>query len=168
MPFVRVKAAPREQHPGWWALGKSGSYALDGAQIDPPKGGTFFPNGADVDLEVTDDELLELQSPPNDAYLVVVELPGPTLPPVNRDVPFLSGTPTVGSVLHVTMGNWDNAPTSYAYAWKGDGVDIAGAAAADYRLTAKDVGTKITAVVTATNAIGSATAPPSNEVGPIS
>jgi hypothetical protein len=90
----------------------------------------------------------------------------PTAPPVNRDVPHVSGTGTVGSTLNCTMGNWDNMsaePHSYAYQWQRDAVDI-GATAADYVIVAGDAGHSLTCVVTATNAMGSTAAPPSNAV----
>lgn len=92
-----------------------------------------------------------------------IEPPAATAPPVNIDVPYVSGTGAVGSTLNCTMGNWDNMsaePHSYAYAWSG-----AGTATGDtYVVGAADTGTDITCVVTATNALGSTAAPPSNAV----
>jgi hypothetical protein len=89
--------------------------------------------------------------------------PAATAPPVNRDVPYVSGTGTVGSTLTCTMGNWDNMyaePHSYAYAWSGSG----SASGDTYVVDAADAGTDITCVVTATNDLGSTAAPPSNAV----
>jgi hypothetical protein len=93
--------------------------------------------------------------------------PGSAGKPTVIDVPNLSGTPTVAQILTVTMGNWTGAPMGYAYAWMRDGVAIAGETAQNYTLVTADVGTSITAVVTATNASGSTVAPPSNALGPI-
>jgi hypothetical protein len=78
------------------------------------------------------------------------------------------GAPTVVDVPHVeqagttlscTMGNWTGEPTSYGYAWSG----VAGTAAT-YEVQPADVGVSASCVVTATNASGSTTAPPSNSV----
>jgi hypothetical protein len=61
------------------------------------------------------------------------------------------------------MGNWNNVPDSYAYQWQIDGDDV-GTNAADYTVTPGDVGKSAVCVVTATNALGSTAAPPSNSV----
>jgi len=90
--------------------------------------------------------------------------PAPTAPPVNRDVPYLGGNGTVGSTLNCTMGNWDNEPSSYTYAWKSDGTTDLVGVGANYIVVASDDGHSITCVVTATNSLGSTTAPPSNAV----
>jgi hypothetical protein len=80
--------------------------------------------------------------------------------PVNRDVPFASQE---GEILAVTMGNWENEPTAYEYQWRLDGVDIP-SDGATCPITVGDVGKTATCVVTASNAAGSTTAPPSNAV----
>jgi hypothetical protein len=87
--------------------------------------------------------------------------------PTVVDVPYLSGTPTEGEILTVTLGNWTGEPTSYAAAWMRDGSEITTATGDSYTLVTADVGASITVVVTATNAVGSTTAPPSNAVGPV-
>ena len=90
----------------------------------------------------------------------------PSAPPANVDVPHVSGTGTVGQTLTCTMGNWDNmgsGEVSYAYQWQSDGTtDLA--TGSSYVVAAGDVGHSITCVVTATNALGSTAAPPSNAV----
>jgi hypothetical protein len=80
--------------------------------------------------------------------------------PVNRDVPFVD---QAGSELRCTMGNWTGEPTAYVYQWKMDGTDIPGDGAT-LPVTAADTGHSATCVVTAENAHGSTTAPPSNAV----
>ena len=80
--------------------------------------------------------------------------------PIVRDVPYASQT---GSTLNCTMGNWLGTPDSYSYAWQIDGVD-AGTDSATYPVTPGDVGSTATCTVTASNAKGSTTAPPSNAV----
>ncbi len=95
---------------------------------------------------------------------VPVTTPAPALPPVSTAAPQISGTPTQGQTLSASDGSWTNAPTSYAYAWQdcdtsgGACADIAGAGSSSYTLATGDVGHTIRAVVTATNAGGSASA----------
>jgi hypothetical protein len=89
--------------------------------------------------------------------------PAPTAPPVNVDVPLVSQS---GDTLNCTMGNWEGMqaePHSYAYAWSLDGTSIPGSGAT-LPVVAADAGSTATCVVTATNAIGSTAAPPSNGV----
>jgi hypothetical protein len=86
--------------------------------------------------------------------------PEPTDPPVNVDVPLVTQS---GATLNCTMGNWDNVPTSYSYAWEVGGA-AAGTDAATYAVQPADIGQSALCVVTATNAIGSTAAPPSNSV----
>ena len=84
----------------------------------------------------------------------------PTDPPGNVDVPHVS---QAGDKLTCTMGNWTGTPTTYAYQWKLDGGDV-GTDSATHTVTAGDAGKSATCVVSASNAIGSTTAPPSNAV----
>jgi hypothetical protein len=76
------------------------------------------------------------------------------------DVPYVSQT---GDTLNSTMGNWTGEPTAYTYTWHIDGTP-SGADSAVYTVDAAEVGKTATCVVTAANALGSTTAPPSNEV----
>jgi hypothetical protein len=86
--------------------------------------------------------------------------------PVNIDVPYVSGTGTVGETLSCTMGNWEGEPTSYAYDWKskGGGLEETIAEGPDYVVQSKDVGKSITCTVEAANSAGRTKAPPSNAV----
>jgi lysophospholipase L1-like esterase len=89
---------------------------------------------------------------------------GTTQPPQNTAPPALGGTAVEGQTLSTTTGSWANNPTSYSYRWRrcdaggGACVDIGGATAAQYAVTAADVGATLRARVTATNAVGSASA----------
>ena len=87
----------------------------------------------------------------------------PVAPPANVDVPVVTGTGLVGEVLNCTTGNWSGEPTGYAYQWMSDAATPLGTQA-DYGVVADDVGHSLTCVVTASNAAGSAAAPPSNAV----
>ena len=90
---------------------------------------------------------------------------GPLMPPANVAAPTISGTPQDGSTLTSTTGTWSGSqPLTYAYQWRrcdASGLncsDIAGANQPSYALTAADVGSTITVVVTATNGVGFASA----------
>jgi hypothetical protein len=108
----------------------------------------------DPSNELTDPEVPVTAPPPEGGN------GGTASAPVNRDVPFVD---QAGSEMRCTMGNWDGEPTSYAYQWKLDDVDIPGDGAT-LPVVAADVGHTATCVVTASNAHGSTTAPPSNAV----
>jgi len=77
--------------------------------------------------------------------------------PVNTAAPVISEATTLGSVLTSTIGGWTNSPTSYTYQWKRGATNI-GTNANTYTLVAADSNAAITCVVTATNAVGSASA----------
>jgi hypothetical protein len=83
----------------------------------------------------------------------------PTGPPVNIDVPVINGPGTVGAELSVTMGNWNNEPTSYAGEWFSDGTSVG----TGTKYTPQATGS-VTCIVTATNSFGSTAAPPSNAI----
>jgi hypothetical protein len=80
--------------------------------------------------------------------------------PACVDVPYASLNATI---LNCTMGNWTGHPTSYAYQWMREGVEV-GDNKANYQVGPDDHGHDLTCVVTATNATGSTVAPPSNAV----
>ena len=77
--------------------------------------------------------------------------------PANTTVPAVT---QAGTTLTCTQGEWSGEPTSYSYAWKLDDA-AAGSDAATYEALPEDVGKSATCTVTATNAAGSAAAPPS-------
>jgi hypothetical protein len=87
----------------------------------------------------------------------------PAGPPVNRDVPYVSGDTVVAGILACTMGNWENEPTGYAYQWKSNEAAV-GISSPNYTVATSDAGHTIVCVVTATNILGSTEAPPSNAV----
>ena len=95
---------------------------------------------------------------------IVQRMRGPAEPPpeeaqapVNVDVPHVQQQ---DGTLTCTMGNWEGEPTSYAYQWQRDGEDV-GDGSPEYVLVDGDAGKSFVCVVTATNAAGSTTAPPS-------
>ncbi len=104
----------------------------------------------------------------------------PAAPPSNTAEPMVSGAAEQGRTLSSSTGSWTGAGISYAYQWvrcgadggKPDGGDcsiVSGATTRNYRLGSGDVGFRMRARVTATNADGSRTAtsnPTSTVVGP--
>jgi len=74
--------------------------------------------------------------------------------PTSADVPVIGGNPVPGAELTCTTGSWTGSPTSYAHAWLRNGDPIGGATAASYVVAAEDVGTELSCVVTASNAVG--------------
>jgi hypothetical protein len=84
--------------------------------------------------------------------------------PVNSSLPVISGTPVEGQTLSTTNGTWNGTTNAFAYQWQdcdssGNACqNIAGATASTYSLGNGDVGRTLRAVVTATNAGGSASA----------
>jgi hypothetical protein len=105
---------------------------------------------------------------PNATMVAVLDqVLGVLSPPGVVDIPYAHAgatPPIVGTVCTCTTGNWIGTPTSYAYQWTRSGANIAGATAASYTLVSADLHTGIRCVVTATNAQGSTTAPPSNVI----
>ena len=77
--------------------------------------------------------------------------------PVNTVAPVISGATTLGSVLTATTGTWNNSPSSFAYQWKRGATNV-GTNANTYTLVMADSAAVMTCVVTATNAVGSASA----------
>jgi large repetitive protein len=91
---------------------------------------------------------------------------GPVLPPsptIGNQLPVIGGgTPQQGHTLNVTDGNWNNSATSLSFTYEWEDCDsngancttITGATSNSYTPQASDVGSRIVAVVTASNAGG--------------
>lgn len=92
-----------------------------------------------------------------DAALPVGEhTPSPPAAPVNRSLPLINGTPTVGQTLSAAAGAWSGKPApTYGYQWLRDAVPISGATSSTYELQAADYGKVISVTVVATNSEGS-------------
>jgi hypothetical protein len=84
------------------------------------------------------------------------------LPPLSIHAPSLSGAAKVGGLLTVDAGSWSgSAPLELTYVWLRCGKSctaVTGADGAHYRVSAADIGSRVEARVTATNAIGATTA----------
>ena len=80
--------------------------------------------------------------------------------PVNTSAPVVTGTATFGQTLTTTNGTWSGFPSpTFTYQWfRSPSTSISGATSTTYLLTDSDVGNTIYCKVTASNALGSATA----------
>lgn len=106
----------------------------------------------------TDGSLVLTATVPQTGTTVDVTIP---LAIGNVAAPVITGQALVGRTLHVSDGEWTADNPSFTYAWLRDGAVIDGATSSSYRVTTADVGTSISAVVTASRAgfgSGSATA----------
>ena len=86
--------------------------------------------------------------------------------PVNQSAPTITGTARDEGKLQANKGSWSGlTPITYAYRWQrcdseGEGcADIAAATGTTFKATHADVGHRLRAIVTATNAQGSASGP---------
>ncbi len=85
--------------------------------------------------------------------------------PVNTGVPSVSGTARSGQTLSATAGVWSGStPMSFGYqwqrcSWSGTGCKNVPGAGSTYALSGPDVGTTLRVLVTASNSVGSASAP---------
>jgi hypothetical protein len=103
--------------------------------------------------------------------------------PGNTSAPQVSGTPSPGSSLTTTLGTWTGSPSSLAIDWQrcdaaGATCTSTGVTGTTYLVVAGDLGSRLRAVVTASNAGGSTPAvssptavvmpaPPQNDLAPI-
>jgi Cellulase (glycosyl hydrolase family 5)/Ig domain of plant-specific actin-binding protein len=95
---------------------------------------------------------------------VIAPPPSLVAPPTNSSLPQVTGTAQAGSTLTTSTGSWTGSPTSYGYQWQrcsstgGTCAAVSGATSSSYALTSADVGSTMRALVSATNAGGTATA----------
>jgi lysophospholipase L1-like esterase len=83
--------------------------------------------------------------------------------PINTSPPIISGTYQDGKTLSVSSGAWTGTPApSYIYQWRtcdaqgSNCVNISGATTSSYTLNASQIGQKVSATVTASNSVGTA------------
>ncbi len=80
----------------------------------------------------------------------IVEVESGQGAPVAVAGPEVTGSAKVGGTLKATAGEWEPAEVSVAYQWLRDGEPIDGATSASYTVTRADVGTAVSARITAT------------------
>ena len=79
------------------------------------------------------------------------------LAPSPEELPFISGTGTVGQTLKCERGIWNGKPPpSFSYQWYRDGVAISGATESSYAIEPADAGNALSCNVTAANIEGRA------------
>ncbi len=67
---------------------------------------------------------------------------------ITAGTPTISGTAAVGGTVTAKTGSWAPADVGFSYSWRRNGVVIAGATGASYRVTSADAGTNLTLAVT--------------------
>ncbi len=77
--------------------------------------------------------------------------------PANTSPPSVTGLPKAGQTVTCDHGTWTGAD-SYGYAWLRDGAIIASANGVSHNVSSSDIGSVLSCRVTATNAVGSASA----------
>ena len=84
-------------------------------------------------------------------------------PIVNTEPPVVAGEAVFGTLLQTSRGTWTPDGLTFTFRWQRDGQDIPGETGRYYRLQAADLGHRVAATVTATDAGGAsadvATAP---------
>ncbi|MET0780416.1 MAG: S8 family serine peptidase [Microbacterium sp.] len=83
------------------------------------------------------------------AVRTVVGIDSGAAPPVVEEAPTVTGEAAAGSMLTVDPGAWKPDDLSFEYQWLRDGEPIRGAVAEGYRIRAQDVGTTLSAQVSA-------------------
>lgn len=104
--------------------------------------------GTDITCAVTATNVSGATTAVSNAITVTVSAP------TNAAPPSITGGTTSGSTLTCANGTWNNNPTSFTYAWTGNGAPL-GASTSTY-VIAQPVGTLIRCQVTALNSAGSA------------
>jgi hypothetical protein len=149
----------------WERCGAAGScVAIAGAS-----GGSYVVSGDDVGSSVvavvtaSDAGGSASATSAATAPVVAAAPPVPPVPPVNSVLPVISGVAVVGSTLVVDSGTWSDPASSFVVVWErcgaaGSCVAIAGASGGSYVVSGDDVGSSVVAVVTASDAGGSASA----------
>lgn len=88
-----------------------------------------------------------------------------TIVPSNTVAPVVSGTSAPGGTLTCSTGTWSASPSSYAYQWQKDGVDISGQTTNAFTVPGSGYnGSVVRCNVSATNGTGTGGPAPSNGV----
>jgi virginiamycin B lyase len=161
--------AERQPRPGFGSISPSGevrSYRpgfepLDSGALGESVGPEALVLGPDANIWFTDPRPRDEFDPDPTTDEGRFAIP---LSPQNTQPPVLLGSPTVGAALSASAGSWLNAPTAESYQWQRCSSttvscqDIPGETAPSYLLSSADSGSRIRAVVTASNEAGSSAA----------
>ncbi len=159
--------------PGTWdpSSGVSFSYQwlADGSDIASATSATLPVTsallGKKLSVRVTGSAFLDTPGTATSAHTAAVQ--NPTVR--NLTLPTFTGTFKIDNTIGATTGTWSPSGSTYTRQWFADGVAIVGATFATYKLTAAEVGKKISVRVTASKAgylPGSATSALSTAVLP--
>ncbi len=146
------------------AAPEGSTWDLTAAIVDPRAGGSLIAEPASLAATAGEDTRYTLTwaGLENDMqYLgvvgygasevrTIVEIDAGAVAPATDDVPTITGDGEVGALLSVDPGEWSPSGVVFSYQWLRDGEPIRGATALDYRVRETDVGTTLTAEVTAT------------------
>lgn len=94
-------------------------------------------------------------------------------PPINLDVPTVSGLAITGEVAVALRGRWRNGPLFYSYQWQRSAdvgvtwVDITDATSSAYILDIADENTLVRCLVSSSNSYGTASVPTSTTLAPV-
>jgi len=142
-------------NPGAWSGDQPITYSY--LWSDGQTGGTITLSAADVGQSLT-----VTVTASDDALVPVLATSapyGPVLPlaPTPAGPPTITGIPQQGNTLNASPGGWNNVPTGYTYTWQDCNSSgaacstINGATLSSYTLQSSDVGSYVTATVTASN-----------------
>lgn len=157
--------------PGSWGGGKPATFAYQWQRCSAAGGGcapienaigeTYKPTAADVGhriaVAVTGSSTNGSGIATSSATLAIAGSTAPAAAaPTPTSPPTIAGTDVAGQTLSAQAGKWKGSPTSFAYQWRrcdAGGttcVPIAGASTSAYTLSAGDIGSALSLVVTAT------------------
>ncbi len=129
------------------AVGATGTIIYNRGLVAGPK----RPGGRNEDFDLEVFTLMFQQQE------IVVNPTSAGVSPYVTAIPAITGTATVGQTLTLGNGTWaGDATIAYTYAWYANNVQISGATASTFVLTAAQSGKRITGRVTATNGAGTA------------
>lgn len=129
-----------------WHVGTSATWSATNASVGTSA--TYTP-AADNDFKYLFAKYKVSRAIPSCSEIWITDgkfiAPGDALVPTVQ--PQISGATTVGSVLTTTTGTWTPAATTSVIHWRRNNIDIPGAVATTYTLTAADVGKTISVQV---------------------
>ncbi|MDQ7992915.1 MAG: hypothetical protein AAGC63_06995, partial [Propionicimonas sp.] len=157
-PAPRIGGSPQVGHllevvPGTWVPGNSElvfQWILDGIPVPGANAATYLATAPDLGAVL---RVRVIAFAPDGSVVIRLsdEIP-PVAPARFRGVttPALRGEPTVGRLLSVDPGIWRPFPATMAFRWYADGRPIPDATGYSHRLTATDLGSRISVAVTGT------------------
>lgn len=154
--------------PGTWDEGTTLTYqwSVGGEPVEGATGLTYTPDTSDVGAAIT-----FTVTSVKPGFVTVTRTSEPTAPVAPGDqtstpTPVVTGTAKVGATLRAYPGRWDEG-TTLRLRWQRDGVTVSGADGSTYLLGARDLGSRITVVVTGTRPGYASTSATSDPTAPV-